>query len=318
MTPQLSVIIVTYNMARELPRTLRSLSLPYQRGIAREEYELLVVDNGSPNAPEEAEFRHLDAQMRFLPFPDPRPSPVAAINFALQHAQGEWISVFIDGARMASPGLLRTTCQALGTSPRAVVGSRSRHLGSNYQSATSRRGYNQAVEDRLLAKSDWERNGYSLFRCSVFDGTGVATWFDPIPESNSVAMSRALWQELGGYDPRFDEAGGGLVNSDLWIRAGQLPGTLPIALLGEATFHQYHGGQASNHPRPIEYFLGTCQRYEAIRGQRWQYPDFPLHYLGSFHHRPPWHELLGGYFSPQIRQNKLDGLAYVLRKLLRR
>ena len=36
----LSVVVVAYDMARELPRTLRSLAPGYQRGIAADEYEV--------------------------------------------------------------------------------------------------------------------------------------------------------------------------------------------------------------------------------------------------------------------------------------
>ncbi len=43
----LSVIVVFYNMAREAPRTLRSLSRSYQQGIDDLSYEVIVVDNGS-------------------------------------------------------------------------------------------------------------------------------------------------------------------------------------------------------------------------------------------------------------------------------
>src|SRR5216683_2592387 len=45
--PDLSVIVVVHNMAREAPRTLYSLSTTYQRHIAAEDYEVIVVDNGS-------------------------------------------------------------------------------------------------------------------------------------------------------------------------------------------------------------------------------------------------------------------------------
>lgn len=45
--PALSLIVVAYNMARELPRTLYTLSSQYQRGIAPQDYEVIVVDNGS-------------------------------------------------------------------------------------------------------------------------------------------------------------------------------------------------------------------------------------------------------------------------------
>ena len=42
--PALSVVVVTYDMTRELPRTLRSLSVPYQRDITAEENITLPLD----------------------------------------------------------------------------------------------------------------------------------------------------------------------------------------------------------------------------------------------------------------------------------
>ena len=47
-TVALSVVVVAHDMARELPRTLRTLSVPYQRGIDSTAFEVIVVDNGSP------------------------------------------------------------------------------------------------------------------------------------------------------------------------------------------------------------------------------------------------------------------------------
>ena len=48
--PAVSVVVVVYNMAREAPRTLYSLSAAYQRDISAEDYEVIVVDNGSTPA----------------------------------------------------------------------------------------------------------------------------------------------------------------------------------------------------------------------------------------------------------------------------
>jgi len=45
--PDVSVVVVIYNMAREAPRTLHSLSAAYQRHIDADDYEVIVVDNGS-------------------------------------------------------------------------------------------------------------------------------------------------------------------------------------------------------------------------------------------------------------------------------
>ena len=44
--PELSLVVVTYDQARELPRTLRSLPPPDHGGTA-EAVEVISVDNGS-------------------------------------------------------------------------------------------------------------------------------------------------------------------------------------------------------------------------------------------------------------------------------
>jgi hypothetical protein len=48
--PKLSVVVIVYNIRREVPRTLLSLSASYQRDIAPGDYEVIVVDNGSDPA----------------------------------------------------------------------------------------------------------------------------------------------------------------------------------------------------------------------------------------------------------------------------
>ena len=59
-------------------------------------------------------------------------------------------------------------------------------------------------------------------------------------------MRREMWDELGGYDEAFASPGGGLVNIDTLVRALELPGALPVLMIGEATFHQVHGGVTTN------------------------------------------------------------------------
>jgi hypothetical protein len=46
--PTLSIVVVVHRMAREARRTLHSLTREYQRGIEGLDYEVIVVDNGSP------------------------------------------------------------------------------------------------------------------------------------------------------------------------------------------------------------------------------------------------------------------------------
>ncbi len=49
-------------------------------------------------------------------------------------------------------------------------------------------------------------------------------------------------------DQLFDDRGGGLVNLALFARACKLPDSKLVVILGEESFHQIHGGTATNVP----------------------------------------------------------------------
>ena len=51
---KISVVVVAYDIDRELPRTLRSLSADYQVGIDAADFEVIIVDNGSPKPVDES------------------------------------------------------------------------------------------------------------------------------------------------------------------------------------------------------------------------------------------------------------------------
>ena len=78
----LSVIVIAYDMAREIPRTLQSLARTYQQEAENLDYEIIVVDNGSPIPLDENSWRHVDAPVRLLRIDDAQPSPAIAINYA--------------------------------------------------------------------------------------------------------------------------------------------------------------------------------------------------------------------------------------------
>src|ERR1700733_15055617 len=98
--PELSVVVVVHNMAREAPRTLYSLSAKYQRNIAAEDYEVIVVDNGSTPPLDAKVLDGLAGHFRLLRVDPAPPSPAAAVNRGLAEARGKIIGVMVDGARM--------------------------------------------------------------------------------------------------------------------------------------------------------------------------------------------------------------------------
>jgi len=281
----LSLVVVHYNIPREFPRTLFSLSTSFQQGISADDYEIIVVDNGSKELPDISPYQESGMNIRLLQVPNPNQSPARAINLGLNASLGKNIGVFIDGARMASPGLLQSAQQALRFSDRSIVATRGRYLGPTMQRTSMNEGYTKDFEDAMLESLDWKNNGYRLFEKSVFDESSGAQWFDPrISESNSLFMSRALWSEINGFSEEFESLGGGFLNLDTLTRATSLEETQPILLIGEATFHQLHGGVATNVPK--ENVFPMRAEYEAKRGTPYEPPVLNWLFFGNFKFRP--------------------------------
>jgi hypothetical protein len=281
MTPAsvtLSVVVVAHDHDRELPRTLRTLRAPYQRRREPADHEVIVVDNGSARPVASTLPTDLRSSVRVHRIDDAPPSPAQAANVGVALARGELIGLVIDGARMASPGLLATAMTAARLSPRAVITAPAWHLGPDVQARSTAKGYDQAAEDELLAACGWERDGYALFAVSTPAASSARGLFGPMGESSSLFMQRELWNELGGLDERFVLPGGGLVNHDLYRRACGLPGIELVVLLGEGTFHQVHGGAATSGRVARDDMRGE---YEAIRGAPYTPPSNVPTYLGT-------------------------------------
>ncbi len=242
----LSVVVVAHDMARELPRTLRTFAPGYQQGIEADRFEVVVVDNGSAVPIEPSQIASLPGNVRLLRIDDAPASPAFAANRGIADAVGALVGLVVDGARMASPGLLAMALKAARVADRPVVASLGWHLGTTRQSADDDPSERQLAEDELLASVPWEREGHRLFEISTLADSSARGWFGPMGESSALFLPAATWQRLGGLDERFELPGGGLVNHDLFHRACSEPGAELVLLLGEGTFHQSHGGAATS------------------------------------------------------------------------
>ncbi len=279
----LSIVVISYNMARELPRTIRSLSPLMQLGISESDYEIIVVDNGSTQPFDESQIRALASNVSVHRMQDATVSPVRAINHGLALARGRLVGVCIDGARMASPGLLARALEASRLHAKPVIGSIAFHLGPKVQMESVNEGYDQATEDRLLAESGWGENGYRLFEIAVLAGSSQGGWFTTPAETNALFLTAEHWREIGGYDEGFETPGGGLANLDVWKRVCEDPEGELIMLLGEATFHQVHGGVATN--SPISKWDMFQEEYQRLRGVAYSAPTRPALQYGVLHPR---------------------------------
>jgi glycosyl transferase family 2 len=275
MAVSLSIVVVVFDMSRELPRTLATLQERYQLGDV--DYEVVVVDNGSPTPVDVAVLDCVPAGRLIRIDPAP-PSPARAANAGIAAAAGDVIGVLIDGARMVTPGLTAAAMDAMRLGPRVIAATLAFHLGDEPQMAAVARGYDREKEDALLESVDWRTDGYELFSVSTPAGSSARGWFGPMGESNALFMPASMWADLDGFDEAFDRPGGGLVNHDLYRRACESVDARLVVLLGEGTFHQFHGGAATG---------GTANReelwaeYERIRGRPHQPPMLDPTYLGT-------------------------------------
>jgi len=290
--PRISVIVVFYDMKREAARTLHTLSPSYQQGVSEFDYEVIAIDNGSPEPLKEDFVASFGSNFRYVEYDAENGSPAMAVNVGIKHAQAPYIAMIVDGARMVSPGIIRATLDALIDSQakseigaRAFVCSLAWHLGSDVQNQSLLNGYDQSVEDELLETIDWRADGYSLFEVSTLANSSDIGLGGGFPtECSWFAMSRHHFFEIGGFDRRFESPGGGLVNHEFVERVFSVPPIDAIVLKGEGNFHQFHGGVATNvkpEHHPWERFH---REYQRLMGRAYAgAPDPTPRYWGEVH-----------------------------------
>lgn len=278
----ITLILCVYNMTREVPRTLYTLSRNYQENV-KGEYEVIVVENGSSEKLIKEEVESFGPEFKYIYFDEGKVSPVFAMNYAASQSKGDVICIMNDGARMLSPGMVNMAEIAFQAYPNAVLTPLSWHLGPKVQMLSIQEGYCQEVEDKLLDSVPWKKNGYSLFNISVLAGSSRKGWFITPGESNCIFMPRNIFDDLGGLEERFTSPGGGLIALDFFKNVWMHPDVEPVTMLGEGTFHQVHGGIATNAPRSEKQARIQLmnKEYESIRGEKYTPPKRSSTFIGK-------------------------------------
>jgi len=279
--PVLSIVVNFYNMRREAPRTLHTLSRAYQRGISQFPYEVIAIDNGSTEPLSAQLVAGFGEHFRYHFHETPSSSPVGAVNLGVSMARGRDVMVMIDGAHLLSPGVLLYAGMVLQLTANPFVATVPFHLGPGPQNRTSREGYDQAAEDALLAKVDWRRDGYELFRLVGSTADASLGWFGCLFESNCFALRRETFEALGGLNPGFTSPGGGMVNLHFFRQALEVAKTDYALLLGEGTFHQFHGGVSTGPGADEQMHRRNLDEYLRVRGKPYAQPLRRPFYVGG-------------------------------------
>lgn len=277
----ISVLVNFFNNRREARNTLHSLTAAYQREATSIDYEVVAIDNGSAEPLDPAQVQAFGPQFRHRFVQTTSRSPAAALNAAARAASGETLVVLIDGAHIVTPGVLRGVRRAFDLFASPFVATPPFHLGPKIQNQSVTEGYDAQAEEKLLERSGWRSDGYRLYHASRSFADKGGGWFGILPESGCFALSKRDYLALGGFDERFQSPGGGLVNLDFFERAVSSPGLQYVMLLGEGSFHQVHGGVASNAPLSNHPYARLHEEYARIRGRNFGPPLRRPAFLGQ-------------------------------------
>lgn len=276
--PMISVVIIAYNMAREIPRTVQSFLPGYQQGVSVGEIEILVMENGSSHPVPPDVVASWPDNVRYIEVENPKSSPAHALNLGVELSRGDWVCPVIDGARMVTPGVFQAAKKMIDAHENPVITTIGYHLGEMTQQLNIANGYNQKTEDALLESIDWPNNPYDLFNISSLGASAQTAWLGAIAESNALIVRKVFYHEIGGYAEAFDTPGGGIVNHDFFKRCIEHPTSQYVLLLGEGSFHQYHGGVTTSRsvalPSVEDETKSTwdlyAAQYKRIRGEDYQ------------------------------------------------
>jgi hypothetical protein len=246
--PELSVIVVAYDMPQQAMNTLYSLNPEYQQGVLVDDYEVLVVENDSGNNLDPAAVRSLGSNFHYQLRDETGVSPASAINEALARCRGRYVGLLIDGARMLTPRVLKYTLQASNI-PGAVIAVPGYYLteqGKTVRGKTEREPLEiLSYEQHILAESAWREDGYQLFLHACFSNGNRSGFIEPLMECNALFCERDLLLDLGGDEERFNLRGGGALNLHMYRQIATAAHTRLITLAGEGNFHQFHGGTST-------------------------------------------------------------------------
>ena len=272
-------------MAPQIANTLRSLLPPYQREIAGDDYEIILVDNGSTRRLDEA-VQQIAPHIRYVHIPpnEANPNPAAALNRGVRLARAPLLCLMIDGARLLTPAALAWGLRLMALGEETVVEVRGWHLGPKFQPESIAEGYDEVAERALLESVRWPENGYRLFDIAASSAQTRLGLSAKTTESNCLFMTRTFFARLGGMDERSRTPGGGLVNLDFFGRAVAVAKTV-FSVLGEGTFHQVHGGAATGLTRS-----GLHEKFS-----QWRAESEKLGHLIA----PDYRFILAGHLPPE-------------------
>jgi glycosyltransferase involved in cell wall biosynthesis len=241
--PELSIIVIVYDMPIQAMNTLYSLSETYQKNVSENDYEIVVVENKSSNTLDKNAVLALGSNFQYHLRDEKGVSPAHALNFGVKKSSGKYLGLIIDGARMITPRVIEYVLMAFRQSQYSMVAVPGYNLGPSEQQHHVSHQYDEKTERQLLDSIHWKNNGYRLFDIANLSGANHKGALHLFLECNCLFTNRKVFDDIGGADERFNLLGGGSINLHIYRKIGTHTNSQYYFVLpGEGSFHQFHGG----------------------------------------------------------------------------
>lgn len=258
--PFISVVIPTHDRPALLLECLDAL---VAQDYPRSSFEVIVVDDGSPEAPEAA-LKVYRESLDVTLLRQERAGPGTARNTAANQARGTLIAFTDDDCRPA-PQWLSALAIHHERSPRHGLGGRTlNRLERNLCSVTS-----QLIADAAYANYNQDADDARFFA------------------SNNLAFPTATLREVGGFAPEFQVASEDRELCDRWRHLGHKLGYTPDAVV-------LHGHDLT--------LLGFCRQHFRYGWGAWQFHAARAHLgSGNFRDQVQTHGRFLGCVLKQLR-----------------
>jgi glycosyltransferase involved in cell wall biosynthesis len=240
-SPTYSVIVPTFQRAGALERCLEALGA---QTLERERFEVIVVDDGSPQPPREVVAR-TEATLDVRLLEQPNAGPATARNTGARAARGEYV-VFTDDDCLPDPGWLRAIDATAAGRPGCAIGGRVVNaLGDGLYSTAS-----QLLIEFLYDYFNVDESGGRFFITS------------------NLAFPTHAFHAVGGFDVSFPLAAAEDRDlCDRWREAGH-----PMVYAEDAVVHHAHAlGLRSFCRQHFNYGRGAFHLHLA-RARRGEHP----------------------------------------------
>jgi N-acetylglucosaminyl-diphospho-decaprenol L-rhamnosyltransferase len=254
--PQVSIVIVSYNVRELLRRCLASI----RRGATDVTYEVIVVDNASSDG---------SVDLVRQEFPDAivvenarNPGYGGGINLGNQSARGRYLLALNPDTEVEVGAIGLLTC-ALDLDPDlAIVGPRLRYPDGSIQS--SRRRFPTpltALVESTVVQRWWPRSPL-LARYYVQDVPDIRQYVDWLVGA-CLLIRRSLFEALGGFDPRFEMYSEEL---DLCRRARDAGWTIRYEPAAEVIHHEGRSSEQNRERRAWQFSESKSRYFEKYFG----------------------------------------------------